>query len=160
MKILVYFILLLTLNIKSAEFTFESYGEMDMTNSVVSKNQEYKYFAYTNDGIIITNIDKVGISKCAGIINIVKNKMSDNVLCENKIGEYYYYARYKNSNMDPKSIILKFEIVDATGPFIELLGQNCTAAYYPIEDNKYLFKGKCNIPDANFLRMKNYKKPE
>ena len=157
MKILVCFILLLTLNIKSAEFTFESYGEMDMTNSVVSKNQEYKYFAYTNDGIIITNIDKVGISKCAGIINIVKNKMSDNVLCENKIGEYYYYAKYKNSNMDPKSIILKFEIVDATGPFIELLGQDCTAAYYPIEDNKYLFKGKCDIPDANFLRMKSYK---
>ena len=157
MKILVYFILLLTLNIKSAEFNFESYGEMDMTNSVVSKNQEYKYFAYTNDGIIITNIDKVEISKCAGIINIVKNKMSDNVLCENKIGEYYYYAKYKNSNMDPKSIILKFEIVDATGPFIELLGQNCTAAYYPIEDNKYLFKGKCNMPDDNFLRMKNFK---
>ena len=157
MKILVYFILLLTLNIRSAEFTFESYGEMDMTKSVVSKNQEYKYFAYTNDGIIITNIDKVGISKCAGIINIVKNKMSDNVLCENKIGEYYYYAKYKNSNMDPKSIILKFEIVDATGPFMELLGQDCTAAYYPIEDNKYLFKGKCNIPDANFLRMKNFK---
>ena len=157
MKIVFCLILFLTLSIKSAEFTFESYGEMDMTKSVVSKNQEYKYFAYTNDGIIITNIDKVGISKCAGIINIVKNKMSDNVLCENKIGEYYYYAVYKNSNMDPKSIILKFEIVDATGPFLELLGQECTAAYYPIEDNKYLFKGKCNIPELNFQKMLNYK---
>ena len=157
MKIVFCLILFLTFSIKSAEFTFESYGEMDMTKSVVSKNQEYKYYAYTNDGIIITNIDKVGISKCAGIINIVKNKMSDNVLCENKIGEYYYYAKYQNSNMDPKSIILKFEIVDATGPFIELLGQECTAAYYPIEDNKYLFKGKCNIPDLNFQRMLDYK---
>ena len=157
MKILVYFILLLTLNIKSAEFTFESYGEMDMTNSVVSKNQEYKYFAYTNDGIIITNIDKVGISKCAGIINIVKNKMNDNVFCENKIEEYYYYAVYKNFNMNPKSIILKFEIVDATGPFTELLGKKCTAAYYPIEDNKYLFKGKCNIPELNLKRMLDFK---
>ena len=66
---------------------------MDMTNSVVSKNQEYKYFKYTNNGIIIINIDEVGISKCAGIINIVKNKMSDKVLCENNIGEYYYYAK-------------------------------------------------------------------
>ena len=65
MKILVCLILLLTININSAEFTFESYGEMDMTKSVVSKNEEYKYFAYTNDGVIITNIDKVGISKCA-----------------------------------------------------------------------------------------------
>ena len=157
MKIVFCLILFLTFSIKSAEFTFESYGEMDMTKSVVSKNQEYKYYAYTNDGIIITNIDKVGISKCAGIINIVKNKMSDNVLCENKIGEYYYYAKYQNSNMDPKSIILKFEIVDATGPFIELLEQKCTAAYYPIEDNKYLFKGKCNIPDLNFQRMLDYK---
>ena len=157
MKIVFCLILFLTFSIKSAEFTFESYGEMDMTKSVVSKNQEYKYYAYTNDGIIITNIDKVGISKCAGIINIVKNKMSDNVLCENKIGEYYYYAKYQNSNMDPKSIILKFEIVDATGPFIELLGQECTAAYYPIEDNKYLFKGKCNIPELNLQRMLDFK---
>ena len=157
MKIVFCLILFLTFSIKSAKFTFESYGEMDMTKSVVSKNQEYKYFAYTNDGIIITNIDKVGISKCAGIINIVKNKMSDNVLCENKIGEYYYYAKYQNSNMDPKSIILKFEIVDATGPFIELLGQECTAAYYPIEDNKYLFKGKCNIPELNLKRMLDFK---
>ena len=157
MQIVFCLVLFLTFSIKSAEFTFESYGEMDMTKSVVSKNEEYKYFAYTNDGVIITNIDKVGISKCAGIINIIKNKMSDNVLCENKIGEYYYYAKYENSNMDPMSVILKFEIVDATGPFIELLGQKCTAAYYPIEENKYLFKGKCDIPDANFLRMKNFK---
>ena len=55
---------------------------MDMTNSVVSKNNEYTYFAYTNDGIIITNLDKVGISKCAGIINIIKGKMNDDVLCD------------------------------------------------------------------------------
>ena len=39
MKIVFCLILLLTLSIKSAEFTFESYGEMDMTKSVVSKNQ-------------------------------------------------------------------------------------------------------------------------
>ena len=48
-------------------------------------------------------------------------------------------------------------VVDATGPFIELLGQKCTAAYYPIEDNKYLFKGKCNIPELNFQRMLDLK---
>ena len=44
-----------------------------------------------------------------------------------------------------------------TGPFLELVGQKCTAAYLSIESNKYLFKGKCDIPNANFLRMKNFK---
>ncbi len=50
--------------------------------------------------------------------------------------------------------IFKFEIADRTGPFIELVGQKCTSAYLLIESNKYLFKGKWDIPDANFLRMK------
>ena len=83
MRFIAFLILFWSLNANSAEFSFESYGKMDMTNSVVSKNNEYTYFAYTNDGIIITNLDKVGISKCAGIINIIKGKMNDNVLCEN-----------------------------------------------------------------------------
>ena len=37
MKILVYLIFLLSLNIKSAEFTFEAYGVNNMQNSVVTK---------------------------------------------------------------------------------------------------------------------------
>ena len=40
---------------------------------------------------------------------------------------------------------------------MDLLGQECTAEYYPIEDNKYLFKGKCNISELNFQRMLNFK---
>ena len=82
--------------------------------------------------------------------------MNDNVLCENKIGDYYY-TKYTNSNMDPASIILKFEIVDGTGAFSEIVGEKCTAAYYPIEVDKYLFKGKCKISDKKFQRMLSYK---
>ena len=37
MKILVYLILLLTFNIKSAEFTFEAYGLINIENSKVKK---------------------------------------------------------------------------------------------------------------------------
>ena len=157
MRFIAFLILFWSLNANSAEFSFESYGKMDMTNSVVSKNNEYTYFAYTNDGIIITNLDKVGISKCAGIINIIKGKMNDNVLCENKIGDYCYYTKYTKSDMDPASIILKFEIVDGTGPFSEIVCEKCTAAYYPIEVDKYLFKGKCKISDKKFQRMLSYK---
>ena len=72
MKILVCLILLLTLNIKSAEFTFEAYGVNDMKNSVVTKNKEHTYFSFINEGVIITNIDRVGESHCAGGLNISK----------------------------------------------------------------------------------------
>ena len=44
MKILIYLILLITLNIKSAEFTFEAYGSINIENSVITKNKEYTYF--------------------------------------------------------------------------------------------------------------------
>ena len=157
MKKLVCLILLLSLNIKSAEFTFEAYGINNMRNSVVTKNKEYTYFSFINEGVIITNIDRVGESHCAGGLNIIKGKMNIDILCENISGEYYFYTNYRNSNMNPQSNIYKFEIADGTGPFVELVGQKCTAAYLPIASNKYLFKGKCDIPDTNFQRMKNFK---
>ena len=157
MKILVYLIFLLSLNIKSAEFTFEAYGVNNLQNSVVTKSEEYTYFSFINEGVIITNIDRVGESHCAGGLNISKGKMNSDTLCENISGKHYFYTKYTNANLDPTSNIFKFEIVDGTGPFIELVGQKCTAAYLPIESNKYLFKGKCDIPDASFERMKNFK---
>ena len=157
MKPLIFLILLLTLNIKSAEFTFEAYGLINIENTVVTKNKEYTYFSYKNEGVIITNIDRVGESHCARGLNISRGRVNGDVLCENISGEYYFYTKYSNFNMDPTNNILKFEIVDGTGPFLELIGQKCTAAYLPIESDKYLFKGKCDIPDANFLRMKNFK---
>ena len=157
MKILVYLIFLLSLNIKSAEFTFEAYGVNNLQNSVVTKSEEYTYFSFINEGVIITNIDRVGESHCAGGLNISKGKMNSDTLCENISGKHYFYTKYTNANLDPTSNILKFEIVDGTGPFTELVGQKCTAAYLPIESNKYLFKGKCDIPDASFERMKNFK---
>ena len=157
MKILVYLIFLLSLNTKSAEFTFEAYGVNNLQNSVVTKSEEYTYFSFINEGVIITNIDRVGESHCAGGLNISKGKMNSDTLCENISGKYYFYTKYTNANLDPTSNIFKFEIVDGTGPFTELVGQKCTAAYLPIESNKYLFKGKCDIPDASFDRMKNFK---
>jgi len=157
MKILVYLIFLLSLNIKSAEFTFEAYGVNNLQNSVVTKSEEYTYFSFINEGVIITNIDRVGESHCAGGLNISKGKMNSDTLCENISGKHYFYTKYTNANLDPTSNIFKFEIVDGTGPFTELVGQKCTAAYLPIESNKYLFKGKCDIPDASFERMKNFK---
>ena len=67
MKILVCLILLLTININSVEFTFEAYGSINIENSVITKNKEYTYFSYKNEGVIITNIDRVGESHCAEV---------------------------------------------------------------------------------------------
>ena len=128
-----------------------------MENSVVTKSEEYTYFFFINEGVIMTNIDRVGESYCAGGLNISKGKMNSDILCENISGKYYFYTKYTNSNLDPTSNIFNYEIVDGTGPFVELVGQKCTAAYLTIESNKYLFKGKCDIPDASFQRMKNFK---
>ncbi len=91
---------------------------------MVTKNKEYTYFSYKNEGVIITNIDRVGESHCAGGLNISRGRMNGDVLCENISGEYYFYTKYSNFNMDPTNNILKFEIVDGTGPFLELLDRN------------------------------------
>ncbi len=54
-----------------------------MENSVVTKSEEYTYFSFINEGVIITNIDRVGESHCAGGINISKGKMNSDTLYEN-----------------------------------------------------------------------------
>ncbi len=56
--------------------------------------------------------------------------MNSDILCENISGEYYFYTKYTNSNMDPSSNIFKFEIADGTGPFLELVGQNVLLHIY------------------------------
>ena len=99
------FILILIFFIASrvfaAEFTFEAYGSINIENTVVTKNKEYTYFSYKNEGVIITNIDRVGESHCAGGLNISRGRMNGDVLCENISGEYYFYTKYSNFNMDP-----------------------------------------------------------
>ena len=54
-----------------------------MENSVVTKSEEYTFFSFINEGVIITNIDRVVESHCAGGINISKGKMNSDTLCEN-----------------------------------------------------------------------------
>ena len=53
--------------------------------------------------------------------------------------------------------VVNFYIKHGTGPFTELIGVKCTAAYVPIQDNHFLYKVKCNVPDAGFERMLNFK---
>ena len=49
MKMVFCLVLFLTFSIKSAEFTFEAYGLIDIENSVVTKNKEYTYFSCKNE---------------------------------------------------------------------------------------------------------------
>ena len=149
------------LKLNSAEFTFEVYGLEKTENIITSKNQGFSYWTYTNDGVFTSNISIIGNSKCSGFGNVINKNLTVDVLCENKSEDYVFYAKYTNSNLNfADSNILSFEIVDATGPFKELVGQKCKSAYVPVKENKYLFKGKCDIPTSNFERMMNYKKTQ
>ncbi len=147
--------------VNSAEFTFEVYGIEKTENFITSKNQDFSYWTYTNDGVFTSNISIIGNSKCSGFGNVINKNLTVDVLCENKSEDYVFYAKYTNSNLNfADSNILSFEIVDATGPFKELVVQKCNSAYVPVKENKYLFKRKCDIPTSNFGRMMNYKKPQ
>ncbi len=87
----------LTLNINSTEFTFEAYGSINIENSVVTKNKEYSYFSYKNEGVIITNIDRVGESHCVVGINKSRGRMNGDVLYENISGKYYFIPNIQTS---------------------------------------------------------------
>ena len=61
-----------------------------------------------------------------------------------------FFAKYTNFNIDPKSKVLKFEIVQETGAFLKTSWIKCTSLWLPIEVDKFLFIRKCYMVRLSF----------
>ena len=74
-----------------------------------------------------------------------------------KNGEDYWYAAFNEiAKDDMEASTSGFTIISARGPFEELIGQKCMGVYIELEDQHYIWKGVCNIPDKTFERILNY----
>ena len=143
----------------SAEFTYEAMGKELRKNIIQSPNSQTIYMLYTNTAVYTSNTKYFGPGICSGIQKIEDGLLSADILCENKSGKYLWYPVFNVKNIDPTDTasVINFVIKHGTGPFVELIGVKCTAAYVPIQDDHFLYKAKCNMPDASFERMLNFK---
>ena len=143
----------------SAEFTYEAMGKEQRSDIIKSPNGETIYMLYTNTAVYTSNTKYFGPGICSGIQKVENGLLNADILCENKSGKYLWYPVFNVKNLDPADTtsVINFDIKHGTGPFTELIGVKCTAAYVPIQDNHFLYKAKCNVPDASFERMLNFK---
>ena len=112
---------------------------------------------YQNFWTMTTNTPHVFKGNCSGIIKINAGNQVNDIMSYGKNGEYYWYAAFNElAKGDMGASISGFTIISARGPFEELIGQKCMGAYIDLEDQHYIWKGVCNIPDKTFERILNY----
>ncbi len=178
MKILIYLIFLLTLNVKSADFEILLTGT-DKLTSLVTISDNHLFMTLENTFQFTTNTTMYGFGTCSGIIEIIDGKNLDNILCvhTDNYGDKGYFKNVepdKNKiirNQDAQSLSVgelsgsqvgSWKLLNGTGRYKDLSGLVLKGAYLSIGKNKHnqtnwIFQGKTeNIPDSIIERLNNY----
>ena len=145
MKILFLFFLLLTFNIKSAEFTFKSMGKT-VRNEVTKFPDGSKFISFKHEGGFETDMVKYGTYKCKGSILYNKELKLENMYfaCENKDqnGDTYVSMGKRKKGSAVDIAIGQSEILDGTGFWKDYIGYICTYAIEYVDDVVFV-PGKC-----------------
>ena len=158
-KIIIAF--LMVSKVFSAELKIEVFGSDNYFKYDVSETQ--KFFVWSNNAVFLTDIGINGSVECKGILEIIDSISSSNIMCKwtETNGDNFYAQFFVNrGSVDQDATVQKFEFLSGEGRWEEMVGQKCLGAYTPLIENKFMWQGKCEMPDKTFERVKNYKKPE
>lgn len=145
----------------AAELKIEVFGSDNYFKYDVSESQ--KFFVWSNNAVFLTDIGINGSVECKGILEIINSISSSNIMCKwtETNGDNFYAQFFVNrGSVDQDATVQKFEFLSGEGRWEEMVGQKCLGAYTPLIENKFMWQGKCEMPDKTFERVKNYKKPE
>ena len=168
LKVSFYFLLLKSLF--SAEFTITSSGIENFSVVESYDNKKNTFMTYTNQFQFTTNTSMFGFGTADGIVEIKKEKMTQNIL--SKVIDNFGNIGYLKSvpSEETTSIsganITSWIWIGGTGPFAELKGIVMTGAYFQMGQNRhkngnFLWKGKAvNIPENLIEKINSYKGKE
>ncbi len=178
MKILMFFISLLTLNIKSADFEILITGTDKVTSYETIKENHF-FMTYENTFQFTTNTSMFGYGTCSGIVEVVDGANLDNILCVH-VDNYGDKGYFKNVTTDKNkiirntdteslsigdvtgSVVASWKLLNGTGRYKDLAGLVLRGAYVSIGKNKHeqtnwIFQGSSkNIPNSMIDRVNNY----
>ena len=154
----------------TAELLYDVYGYYDfITFFKVSETRNY--IVYDNKVITLTNIGVSGKSHCTGILEVENGEtFASNIMCkftESNGDTNFTQFKTDRGSFQEGAGVNSFIFVSGEGRWEELVGQKCIGAFADItgfeKDFKgatFEWKGKCQMADKTFERLKNYKKPE
>ena len=167
--ILFSFFIIFTKLVCSGTLKMESAGYFQ--NKFYTLVPEKSYFAVvSNKNIVSFDIGVYGSSECNGVIDSINGVSSYNLLCKltEKNGDISY-SQFKKTVEIGNRVITFTTLEGSTGRWKELIGYKCIGASSIIdekklEDNnyegKFIWSGKCDVPDEVLERVKNFKKPQ
>ena len=153
-----------------AEFRMDAYGYDK--SKLYTLSEKNIYVDYSNDAIVLTSTGISGTAICDGVIEIVNNTSTSNIMCEltEQNGDTaFMHFKQKSGAAIATEGTQQFIFVAGTGRWKELVGQKCISANSPVVSKKiskdkfegrYIWTGKCNVTDATLERLINYKKSE
>ena len=144
----------------SAQIKIEAFGMDKYFNYDVDKGRQF--LTYSNEGLFMTDIGINGVVECKGIIEVITGTTSSNIMCKyiEENGDYNFTQFYTQRGDNEEYGVQKFQFVFGTGRWEKLVGLWCKGAGSALPEGKYMWKGKCELPDDLFNEVKSYKKPE
>ncbi|MDC3024307.1 hypothetical protein OA264_02425 [Alphaproteobacteria bacterium] len=144
----------------SAQIRIEAYGMDEYFSYDVGKGRQF--LTYSNEGLYMTDIGVSGVIECKGIIEVINNSTSSNIMCKytEESGDNFFAQFFVQRGTSGDATVQSFEFVSATGRWEEMLGKKCLGAYTAMQQKRFMWQGKCDISDETLERVKNYKKPE
>ena len=136
------------------EIIWETYGTRKVIKNLQLEKDSWIY-TISNDFIFTTNVGTYGTGVCTGSVNKEKDNedysfyLDAKVYCE-AIDQNEQKAildfSYKRKAESVEGVS-KFTIKGGTGPYLGLKNNLCVGAFLKLRNNKFIWKGKCQISE-------------
>ena len=138
----------------SGEYIYESSASSNIKEIIFTDGSKFSLIEV--HGSWTDNLGRYGSTFCYGKIEGNKEGVNLEATCEQKDdkGNKFWTALIRQSDMDAGAG--KATYIDATGPYINMIGITCNYAVKYLE--KLLFyKQRCNIPEDIYKILRDYK---
>ena len=131
-------------NISGKDYIFEGYGVSELSTVQISDN--FKFSAYTSEGMWDDSNGDYGNEKCSGYLKQQNKKVELEIFCEtvNQNNEKFWNSRIRKS--DKGGGIGKMTIINGTGKYKNFIGLECPYGVNYKKRNAW-FKAKCKIKE-------------
>ena len=135
MKYLLCLVLLLSLNIKSAEWISSTFSTVTILDKLILPDGSI-YINFSQSGQGTSNLGKYAVSKCSGNRTDKKGKLIELIVyCEIELDDgNKYWIKLSRSTGDSDSGVSKFKFLGGTNSFNKLKGKSPKSVALPEDD--------------------------
>ena len=131
-------------NTNAKDYIFEGYGISKLSTIKILDN--FKFSAYTSEGMWDDSNGDYGNEKCSGYVKQQNKKVELEIFCEtvNQNNEKFWNSRIRKS--DKGAGIGKMTIINGTGKYKDFIGLECPYGVNYKKQHAW-FRAKCKVKE-------------